>query len=216
MEDGYRHKGLRRRMLEELRQRGISDESVLKAMDAVPRHWFLDEAFLKHAYEHQAFQIGCKQTISHPYTVAFQSQVLDVEPGNKILEIGTGCGYQTAVLAKLGAKVFSIERQRPLYLKTKAQLQKMSIRAETFYGDGYKGLPQFAPFDRVIVTAGAPHVPEPLKEQLKIGGVLVIPVGEDKQIMHHITRLGENEYHTEELGDFAFVPMLENRNWKES
>ena len=216
MEDSYRHKGMRRKMLEELRQRGISDERVLKAMDQIPRHWFLDEAFLKHAYEHQAFQIGCKQTISHPYTVAFQSQVLDVEPGNKVLEIGTGCGYQTAVLVKLGGKVFSVERQRPLFLKTKKLLQKIGARAETFYGDGYKGLPQFGPFDRIIVTAGAPYVPEPLKEQLKVGGVLVIPVGEKKQIMQHITRLSEKDYHTESLGDFAFVPMLEDKNWKEA
>jgi protein-L-isoaspartate(D-aspartate) O-methyltransferase len=214
MQDNFRHKGMRKRMLEELRELGIQDKNVLDAMDRVPRHWFLDNAFLEFAYQNNAFPIGCEQTISHPHTVAFQSQLLGIEKGEKVLEIGTGCGYQTSVLIELGAKVFSIERQRPLYIKTKELLQELDYRVKTFYGDGYKGLPAFAPFDKIIVTAGAPYIPEPLIDQLKIGGMLVIPVGAGKdQIMTAILKVSETEHEKTELGEFSFVPLLEKKEW---
>ena len=212
MNDSYRHKGMRKNMLAELAQKGISDPVVLAAMDEVPRHLFLDLAFLEIAYENKAFPIGQGQTISHPYTVAYQTQALQIQKGEKVLEIGTGCGYQTSILAKLGAKVFSIERHRPLYLKTKTLLQKLGIRAKTFYGDGYAGLPSFAPFDKVIVTAAAPYIPEALIEQLKPGGIAVIPVGEGKkQIMNIITKHEDGRLNTVEGEDFSFVPMLQNK-----
>lgn len=213
-QDNFRHKGMRKRMLQELVAKGISDSSVIDAMDRVPRHWFLDKAFLEIAYENKAFPIGCEQTISHPYTVAYQTELLGIEKGEKVLEIGTGCGYQTCVLLEMGAKVYSIERQRPLYIKTKSLLKDLGYRVNTFYGDGYKGLPTFAPFDKIIVTAGAPYIPDALKEQLKIGGMLVIPVGDGKdQIMNAILRISENEYSTTELGNFSFVPMLQKKEW---
>ncbi len=212
MEDNYRHQGMRTRMINELREKGISDEKVLSAMMNVPRHWFLDYAFLEIAYENRAFPIGCEQTISHPYTVAYQSELLGVEKGEKVLEIGTGCGYQTSVLCELGAKVYSIERQKDLYEKGKVMLRKLKYRATTFYGDGYKGLPTYAPFDKIIVTAGAPYIPDALIDQLKVGGMLVIPVGSgDTQVMNAIIKRGENEYEKEELGDFSFVPLLQKK-----
>lgn len=211
MIDNYRHKGMRKNMLDELRQKGIVNEQVLEAMDKVPRHWFLDEAFLEIAYQNKAFPIGCEQTISHPYTVARQSELLGIKKGEKVLEIGTGCGYQTSILFFLGAKVFSIERQKDLHVKTKKMLSELRYRAHLKYGDGYKGLPTYGPFDKIIVTAGAPFIPNPLLQQLTIGGRLVIPIGEGKQIMTVIDRVSETGFNKQELGEFAFVPMLEKK-----
>lgn len=211
MIDSYRHQGMRRNMIDDLRARGIKDENVLEAMDKLPRHWFLDPVFVEIAYQNKAFPIGNEQTISHPFTVARQSELLNLKKGEVVLEIGTGCGYQTSILFLLGAKVYSIERQKDLHIKTKGMLSELRYRAHLKYGDGYKGLPAFAPFDKIIVTAGAPYIPEPLKEQLKIGGRLVIPVGEGKQIMTVIDRISETEYRKYELEEFAFVPMLQNK-----
>ena len=211
MIDTYRHKGMRKNMLDELRQKGIKNKKVLEAMDKVPRHWFLDQAFLEIAYENKAFPIGCEQTISHPFTVARQSELLNIKKGEKVLEIGTGCGYQTSILFFLGAKVFSVERQKELYVKTKKMLSELRLRIHLKYGDGYKGLPTFGPFEKIIVTAGAPIIPKPLLEQLAVGGRLVIPVGKGKQIMTVIDKVSENEFNKQELGEFAFVPMLEKK-----
>lgn len=212
MNDSYRHKGMRRKMLDLIREKGIKDEAVLNAMEAVPRHLFLDNAFLEIAYENKAFQIGCGQTISHPYTVAFQSELLDIKKGEKVLEIGTGCGYQTSILAKLGAKVYSIERHQPLYLKTKKLLRELKVRATLFYGDGYIGQANFAPFNKIIVTAAAPYIPEKLVEQLAPGGTMVIPVGDGKdQVMTLVKKSSDGMISKTELGKFSFVPMLENK-----
>lgn len=210
MTDSYRHKGLRKRLVNTLRQRGISDEAVLAAIAAVPRHFFLDKAFEEHAYEDKPFPIGHEQTISQPFTVAYQSALLNIHPQEKVLEIGTGSGYQAAILAVLGARVYTIERQEGLYFQAKSLLSRMGFSTvKCFFGDGTKGLPQFAPYDKIIVTAGAPVVPESLREQLKYpGGVLVIPVGEDVQMMYKITRLSETEYKEEVLDSFRFVPFL--------
>ena len=199
-------------MVNELREKGISSSQVIKAMEEVPRHLFLDNAFLEIAYENKAFPIGCGQTISHPYTVAFQSQMLNIKKGEKVLEIGTGCGYQTSVLAKLGAKIFSIERHRPLFLKTKELLKKLNVRATLFYGDGYAGQKAFAPFDKIIVTAAAPHIPSALTEQLATNGLMIIPIGEGKQqTMMFITKNNDGTINKEEKGAFSFVPMLEDK-----
>lgn len=212
MQDNFKHQGLRKLLIQELRNKGIQDPRVLDAMQGVPRHLFMDNAFLQFAYEDKAFPIGEGQTISQPYTVAFQSAALKVEKGMKVLEIGTGSGYQTAVLCELGAKVFSIERQRPLHVKSKALLESLGYRPKLYYGDGYIGLTAFAPFDRIIVTAGAPYIPAPLKEQIKTQGILVIPVTENGvEKMKLITRINEQEYSEEEAGEFKFVPMLKNR-----
>jgi protein-L-isoaspartate(D-aspartate) O-methyltransferase len=209
MKDTYRHQGLRKRLIAELRKKGITDELVLSAMSQLPRHLFLEKAFEEWAYQDKAFPIGCEQTISQPYTVAFQSSLLEVQKRQKILEIGTGSGYQAAVLSLMGGRVFTIERHKPLYLKAKQTLAGLGLGGIRFYHrDGYKGLPEFAPFDRIIVTAGAPEVPEALKVQLKIGGKLVIPVGEKHQRMMRICRLSENEWIEEDFGDFRFVPFL--------
>jgi len=214
MNDNFKTQGLRRRLVEQLQEKGITDHNVLEAIGRVPRHKFMENAFLHFAYEDKAFPIGAGQTISQPYTVAFQSQLLEVKKGEKILEIGTGSGYQSAVLCELGAKVFSIERQKALYDRTRVLLPNLKYKAKLFYGDGYKGLPTFGPFHKVIVTAGAPFIPEPLKQQLVIGGVLVIPVGAgDVQQMFKITKLAENQYEQVELGDFRFVPLLNNKAW---
>ncbi len=211
MIDTYRHKGMRKKMLEELRKNGIRDVSVLEAMDKVPRQWFLDEAFLEIAYQNKAFPIGCEQTISHPYTVARQSELLQIKKGEKVLEIGTGCGYQTSILFFLGAKVYSIERQKDLHVNAKKMLSDLRLRAHLKYGDGYKGLPVYGPFDKIIVTAGAPIIPKPLLQQLAIGGRLVIPVGERNQIMTVVDKVSDLEFNKQELGEFAFVPMLEKK-----
>jgi len=210
--DDFRHQGMRRKLVEELKRKGITDARVLAAIGKVPRHQFIDDsAFERFAYVDQAFPIGCGQTISQPYTVAFQSQLLQVKAGEKVLEIGTGCGYQPAILCELGAKVYSIERHRPLYLTTKKRLTEMGYRAHLVHGDGYKGLPVHAPFHKVIVTCGAPEVPQALIDQLVQGGILVIPVGgEGGQAMYSVVRTAEGDVRTEH-GAFSFVPMVENK-----
>lgn len=211
MQDTYKHKGLRKQLISELRERGIRDEKVLEAFNEIPRHFFLDLAFEKQAYTNIAFQIGAGQTISHPYTVAFQTQLLNLQKGEKVLEIGTGSGFQTCILCQMGAKVVSIERQRELFVKAKSIIHHFNFNPKLFYGDGYKGQPVYAPFDKILVTCGAPFVPEALLEQLKVGGVLVIPLGSGSvQEMKRITRVSEDAFHTEDFGDFSFVPMLEN------
>ncbi len=200
-------------MADILSEKGIMDNSVLEAIRAVPRHLFLDSSFEDHAYQDKAFPIGADQTISQPYTVAFQSELLQVQPNHKILEIGTGSGYQTAVLLKLKARVYTIERQLELFKKTNLFFKKMGYRPKkAIFGDGYKGLPEEAPFDSIIVTAGAPFVPNPLLAQLKVGGRLVIPVGTDEQIMTLFVRKSAKEFEKKELGSFRFVPLLEDKN----
>ncbi len=213
VKDDYRHQGLRKRLVEVLRTKGVSDAMVLQAIAEVPRHLFIDDtAFLELAYQDIAFPIGCGQTISQPYTVAFQTQTLSLRPGMKVLEIGTGSGYQTAVLVKMGCKVFSIERHRPLYLQTKDRLARMGLKANLYYGDGYLGLPKEVPFDRVLVTCGAPAIPEGLPAQLKRGGVMVVPVGAgDEQRMLRIELLQDGSFTHHDLGAFRFVPMLEKK-----
>lgn len=213
MKDTFKHQGLRQQLVNILKNKGITDAKVLKAIDKIPRHLFMDSSFLDHAYQDKAFPIGADQTISQPYTVAFQSELLQIKPGDKILEIGTGSGYQTAVLCELGAKVYSIERQNELFKKTSKFLPKLGYRAKKLiFGDGYIGLEEEAPFDGVIVTAGAPFVPKPLLSQLKIGGKLVIPVGVDVQVMTMFTRKDQKEFDQEEFGEFRFVPLLEDKN----
>jgi protein-L-isoaspartate(D-aspartate) O-methyltransferase len=213
MEDNYRHKGLRKKLIGELEKKGITDKLVLEAMNNVPRHHFLSSAFLEYAYENKAFQIGAGQTISAPYTVAFQSQLLGVEKGMKVLEIGTGSGYQTAVLCELGAKVYSIERQKTLHDTAKLLLHKMGYRAHLTYGDGYKGLPSFAPFDRILITCAVPVIPNELLMQMKSNGLLIMPFGEGKeQEMMVIQENEQGEFVSQVHGKFSFVPMLEKRN----
>ncbi|MCH4552924.1 MULTISPECIES: protein-L-isoaspartate(D-aspartate) O-methyltransferase [Aestuariibaculum] len=213
MKDTFRHKGLRQQLVNVLIDKGIKNDAVLKAIGKIPRHLFMDSGFLDHAYVDKAFPIAADQTISQPYTVAFQTELLDVKREDKILEIGTGSGYQTAVLLELGARVYSIERQQELFKKTSKFLPQLGYRAKSFiFGDGYKGLPQEAPFDGIIVTAGAPFVPKPLLSQLKVGGRLVIPVGEDVQIMNLFIRKGPKEFEQHEFGEFRFVPLLEDKN----
>lgn len=208
--DSYRHKGLRKRLVDDLRRRGITDEAVLTAMNAVPRHFFLDKAFEEHAYEDKPFPIGNEQTISQPYTVAYMTALLNLKKGDRILEIGTGSGYQAAILAAMGARVFTVERQEALYLHTKELLKSLGITSvRCFFRDGTRGLADYAPYQGIIVTAGAPVIPEPLKEQLALGGILVIPVGEDVQYMYKIVRLSATEYKEEMLDAFRFVPFLE-------
>ena len=213
MKDTFKHKGLRQQLVNVLIAKGIKNEAVLNAIGNIPRHLFMDSGFLDHAYQDKAFPIGADQTISQPYTVAFQTELLQVKQGDKILEIGTGSGYQTAVLCELGAKVWSIERQKELFKKTSKFLPKLGYRAKKLiFGDGYKGLEEEAPFDSIIVTAGAPFVPKPLLSQLKIGGRLVIPVGGAVQIMTLFIRKGQKEFEQEEYGEFRFVPLLEDKN----
>lgn len=212
MQDTYRHKGQRKKLTEELKKKGIEDEKVLAAILKVPRHFFMDIGFDKLAYQNKAFPIGAGQTISQPYTVAFQSQLLDIKKGDKVLEIGTGSGYQTAVLIELGARVHTIERQQELFQNSRIILASLGYEAHFFYGDGYKGKPTYGPYDKIIVTAGAPYIPQDLKEQLKIGGILVIPVGNSKeQIMYSVIRVSKTEFKETELGNFVFVPMLEGK-----
>ncbi len=215
MKDTNKHQGLRNLLVKQLEEKGITDKNVLDAIAKIPRHLFLDSSFENFAYQDKAFPIGADQTISQPYTVAFQTELLQVEKEHKILEIGTGSGYQTAVLCLLGAKVYSVERQNELFKKTKNLLSKLSINVIPkllSFGDGYKGLPDYAPFDSIIVTAGAPVIPQVLMSQLKIGGRLVIPVGENEQIMTLLVRKNETQFEKTEFGDFKFVPLLENKN----
>jgi protein-L-isoaspartate(D-aspartate) O-methyltransferase len=211
--DTTKHEGLRQKLVKLLEEKGITDKNVLAAIAKVPRHLFIDSSFEEHAYQDKAFRIRSDQTISQPYTVAFQSQLLDVQPGDKILEIGTGSGYQTAVLCIMGAEVYSIERQHDLFKHTKGNLPKIGVHPkQLIFGDGYLGLESKAPFDKIIVTAGAPIIPKPLMAQLKIGGRLVIPVGIDNQIMTLLIRKNETQFEKKEFGDFRFVPLLEKKN----
>ena len=213
MEDNYRHKGLRNKLIDILIERGIKNQRVIEAIGKVPRHWFMDSSFLQFAYQDNAFPIGSGQTISQPYTVAFQTELLSIKKGDKILEIGTGSGYQACVLVEMGAKVYTIERQRELYIKTKAFLSEIGYRMKYItYGDGFKGLPTFAPFDGIIVTAAAPEIPKELLNQLKIGGKLIIPTGKKEQTMLRITKIEEEKFETEEFGTFRFVPMLKGKS----
>lgn len=210
--DTFRHKGLRKKLIDLLRVKGISDENVLNAMNTIPRHYFFDSSFLEFAYEDKAFPIGSGQTISQPYTVAFQSELLRVEKGMRVLEVGTGSGYQSSVLAEMGARVFTIERQKLLYDNLKTLNPPLNYRIRLFYGDGYAGLPAYAPFDRILITAAAPFIPEALISQLRIGGLLVAPVGKnDIQIMTLVTKISETEIKTETFGTFRFVPMLTDK-----
>lgn len=211
-QDTFRHKGLRNKLMETLRRKGISDASVLKAMNTVPRHYFFDSSFLEFAYEDQAFPIGSGQTISQPYTVAFQSELLNITSGLRVLEVGTGSGYQASILAEMGAKVYTIERQKLLYENLKKLSPPLHYRIRLFYGDGYLGLPAHAPFDRVLITAAAPFIPDALIQQMKPGGILVAPVGKNEvQVMTRILKISDNEVVTEHHGSFRFVPMLTDK-----
>jgi len=211
--DTFAHKGKRKQLVKILVQKGITNKKVLNAIGTIPRHLFMDSGFVDHAYIDKAFPIGAEQTISQPFTVAKQTELLNLEKGAKILEIGTGSGFQTAVLIEMGMHVFSIERQNELFKKTKLFLPKLGYRAKKLiFGDGYKGFKEEAPFDGIVVTAGAPFVPKPLMSQLKIGGRLVIPIGSENQIMTLITRISQTEFKKEEFGEFRFVPLLENKN----
>ncbi|MBT6650917.1 MAG: protein-L-isoaspartate(D-aspartate) O-methyltransferase [Flavobacteriales bacterium] len=213
MKDSFRHQGLRKQLVQHLASKGIKNIDVLSAINSIPRHQFLDTAFVNFAYQDKAFPIGSGQTISQPYTVAFQSQLLDLNPYDKVLEVGTGSGYQAAVLTLLDADVYTIERQRDLFNKTKIFLPKLGYNCRFVYGDGYKGLPKFAPFDKIIITCGAPCIPEDLVAQLKVGGRMVAPIGEgDIQVMHLIEKLSETETRITTHGEFSFVPMLNDKN----
>lgn len=212
MKDTAKHQGLRNQLADLLKSKGISDDRVLETIRRIPRHLFIDSSFEDFAYQDKAFPILAGQTISQPYTVAFQTQLLDVQPDDKILEIGTGSGYQTAVLYLMKAKVYTIERQLELHKKTSKLLPQLGYRPKIMtYGDGYKGMPADAPFDKILVTAGAPEIPKALMAQLKIGGKLVIPVGRENQIMQMLIRKSAMEFEQHEYGDFRFVPMLENK-----
>jgi protein-L-isoaspartate(D-aspartate) O-methyltransferase len=213
MQDTYKHKGMRKHLINELREKGISDENVLDAFDRVPRHFFLDKIFEKQAYSNMAFRIGAEQTISHPFTVTFQTQLLEIKKTDKVLEIGTGSGFQTAVLCELGCKVFSIERQKELFVKTKPFLSKLGYRPTLKFGDGFIGWEAYGPFDKIIITCGAPHIPEMLVEQLKPGGRMIIPVGEgESQEMILILKNEDGECDIYKKGVFSFVPMLKDTN----
>ncbi|PKV52098.1 protein-L-isoaspartate(D-aspartate) O-methyltransferase [Aquimarina sp. MAR_2010_214] len=213
MKDTLRHAGKRKQLVDVLIKKGIKNKAVLSAIAKIPRHLFMDSSFEDHAYQDKAFPIAADQTISQPYTVAFQTELLEIKKGDKVLEIGTGSGYQTAVLCELGVKVYSIERQKELFKKTKLFLSKLGYRPKHLsFGDGYKGLTEHAPYNGIIVTAGAPFVPKPLLGQLQINGRLVIPVGEDIQIMTLFIRKSETEFEKREFGEFRFVPLLEDKN----
>jgi len=209
-QDTYRHKGLRKKLIQTIQSKGIKDERVLSAMNVIPRHFFLEKAFEEKAYEDKPFPIGNEQTISQPFTVAYQTSLLEIKKREKILEIGTGSGYQAAVIAVLGGRVHTIERQEALFHRTNNFFQEINFgNIRTYFKDGYKGLPEFAPFDKIIVTAGATEIPQALKDQLKVGGMMVIPVGDDKgQKMLRLTKVSQEEYLKEEFANFRFVPFL--------
>lgn len=209
--DNFLLLGQKERMIEQLRQKGITDENVLQAFDKMERHRFLESLLWPQAYEDIAIKLTTDQTISKPSTVAFQSQLLEVSKGTKVLEIGTGSGFQAAILYAMGAKVYTVERQIALFKRTKPLLEKLAPSVVTYYGDGFKGYPQFAPYDRVIVTCGAPDIPQALLDQLVIGGIMVIPVGTESQIMKKIVKISDTEYEETDYGDFLFVPMLKER-----
>ena len=209
MTDTFQHKGLRKKLVETIHEKGIKDSRILDAIGTIPRHIFMDSSFIQFSYKDQAFPIGAGQTISQPYTVAFQTELLDVKSRHKVLEIGTGSGYQTAVLLELGASVYTIERQRPLFIKSQAILRELGYKPHFFYGDGYLGKESYGPFDRILVTAGAENIPDPLLKQLKPGGIMVVPVGgKNGQVMIRIIRRGEDDFERTEHGYFAFVPLL--------
>ena len=213
MLDSFRHQGLRTQLIEYLASKGITSLKVLSAMNKIPRHLFMDNAFVNFSYQDKAFPIGAGQTISQPYTVAFQSQLLEIKSYEKVLEVGTGSGYQAAVLSLLDADVYTIERQRELFLKTKKFLPTLGYNCMFVYGDGYKGMPKFAPFDKIIITCGAPFIPEDLVAQLKVGGRMVAPIGdEDMQVMHLIEKISETKTRVTTHGEFSFVPMLNDKN----
>ena len=213
MVDSFRHQGLRKQLIEHLASKGIVSLEVLNAMNKIPRHLFLDNAFVNFAYQDKAFPIGAGQTISQPYTVAFQSELLQIKPYERVLEVGTGSGYQAAVLSLLEVEVFTIERQRELFLKTKKFLPTLGYNCMFVYGDGYKGLPKFAPFDKIIITCGAPFIPEDLIAQLKVGGRMVAPIGDGNiQVMHLIEKISETESRVTTHGEFSLVPMLNEKN----
>ena len=213
MKDTFKHQGKRKQLVSKLKDKGIKSSAVLEAINRIPRHLFMDSSFEDFAYQDKAFPIAEGQTISQPYTVAFQSELLQISKGEKVLEIGTGSGFQTSVLCELGAQVFSVERQQKLYKTTKRFLLKLGYRPKHLsFGDGYKGIPEYAPFDKIIVTAGAPFVPKPLLSQLKVGGRLVIPVGEDPQIMTLFIRTAKDKFDKHTFGEFRFVPLLEDKN----
>jgi protein-L-isoaspartate(D-aspartate) O-methyltransferase len=215
IEDSYRHKGLRQKLVEELRGKGITDEYVLKAIGNVPRHVFMDSSFIGYSYRDKAFPIGSGQTISQPYTVAFQSSLLQLKPAEKVLEVGTGSGYQAAILIEIGVRVFTIERQRDLFLKAQNLLPKLGYNPNFFFGDGTLGLPTYAPFDKILITAGALDIPDSLLKQLKIGGRMVIPVGErTSQTMTVIERTDEDSFVKTQHGNFIFVPLLKGTEIK--
>jgi len=212
MKDTFRHKGLRQILVDKIRKKGISDESVLRMINEIPRHLFLDNAFVQFAYQDKPFPIGSGQTISQPYTVAFQTQLLELNPYEKVLEVGTGSGYQAAVLIGMEANVYTIERQKELFQKTKEFLPELGYNCNFYYGDGYKGLEQFAPFDKIIVTCGAPAIPEDLIKQLKAGGRMVAPIGKgDVQVMNLVEKISETETKITTHGEFSFVPMLNDK-----
>lgn len=211
MTDNYLLLGAKKKLIEELRLKGITDENVLKAFDKVERHRFVESFLWDKAYENNALKLMNGQTISHPYTVAFQSQLLQVQPGDKVLEIGTGSGFQAAILSAMGARVFSVERQQQLHLSAKRLLEQLDDRIVLYYGDGFQGYPRFAPYSKIIVTCGAPSVPEALLKQLTPGGIMVIPVGDESHTMKRIKKIDEENYDEETFGDFLFVPMLKER-----
>lgn len=212
MIDEFKHMGRREELVQLLRQKGIEDENVLKAINQVPRHMFIDSAFEEFAYQDNAFPIAAGQTISHPFTVAFQTQLLHVSEGQKVLEIGTGSGYQTSVLIAMGAEVYTIERQKELFDFSQRIFRRIQVKPKyATFGDGYKGLPSFGPFDGIIVTAGSPKIPKALLKQLKVGGIMVIPLGNENQIMTTFLRVSETDYERLEFGDCQFVPMLERK-----
>jgi len=212
MVDSYKHKGLRKKLIESIRAKGIEDTRVLDAMDKVPRHLFMDRSFVNFSYTDKAFPIAAGQTISQPYTVAYQTELLDVKKHQKVLEVGTGSGYQTAVLLEMGARVYTIERQRQLFLEAQKTLGPLNYKPVFFFGDGYEGLPAYAPFDRILITAAAREVPQILLNQLAIGGILVLPEGDRSgQKMIRVERESDDKYHRSEHGYFSFVPLLRGK-----
>ena len=213
MTDNYKQQGKRLQLVKQLKDKGIYDEKVLNAINSIPRHLFMDSSFEDFAYQDKAFPISSGQTISQPYTVAFQTQLLQPQPGEKILEIGTGSGYQTSVLCMMKAKVYTIERQIKLYKKTSLLLNKLNFHPKQMtYGDGYKGWKEFAPFDKILVTAGAPYLPKTLMAQLKIGGKMIIPLGDENQKMTAITRKSATDFDRKTHGDFRFVPLMSDKS----
>jgi protein-L-isoaspartate(D-aspartate) O-methyltransferase len=212
LQDNFRHQGMRRQLVDGIRRKGIQNEQILESIGAVPRHLFMEHAFLEYAYQDKAFPIASGQTISQPYTVAYQTQLLMPEPGLKVLEIGTGSGYQTAVLHKMGMKVYSIERHKELFSKTKELMGKLNYSVKLFYGDGFQGLPSFAPFDRILITCGAREIPKELIRQLRPGGWMVVPLGpENEQVMTTVLKRDDGTFETEQFDKFRFVPMLHHK-----